>query len=48
VITAENINLDPIWPTDRTFNDLLKLGFADKIINSPDHPYVLQLRGVAD
>ena len=25
----------------------LKLGFAEKIINTPEHPYVLQLRGLA-
>ena len=27
---------------------LLKLGFADKIISKPEHPYVLQLRGLAE
>jgi len=27
---------------------LLKLGFADKIINTPEHPYVMQLRGLAE
>ena len=28
--------------------NLLKLGFADKIITTPEHPYVMQLRGLAD
>jgi hypothetical protein len=44
---AESINRDPIWP-DRAFNGFLKLGFADKIIDNEDHPYVRQLRGVLD
>jgi hypothetical protein len=47
VAIAEGINTQPSWPTDRSFNDLLKLGFADKIIDSESHAYVLQLRGLA-
>jgi hypothetical protein len=46
--TAEGINTEPVWPADKTFTDLLRLGFADKIINSPDHPYVLRLRGLTE
>jgi hypothetical protein len=48
VTPAEGINLEPIWPTDKTFTDLLRLGFADAIIDSPEHPYVLRLRGLAE
>jgi hypothetical protein len=49
VIAAEHMkDLEPIWPADRTLRDLLKLGFADKIIDTPEHPYVLQLRGLAE
>jgi hypothetical protein len=44
---AEAINRDPIWP-DKAFNEFLKIGFADKIIDNEDHPYVRQLRGVLD
>jgi hypothetical protein len=48
VAVAEDLkDIKPIWPTDKTFGDLLKLGFADKIIASPEHPYVRQLRGLA-
>jgi hypothetical protein len=47
VIAAEHMDLEPVWPADRTLSDLLKLGFEDKIIDTPEHPYVLQLRGVA-
>jgi len=48
VVVAEGINCDPSWPTDKTLPDLLKLGFADRIIASPEHEYVKQLRGLAD
>jgi hypothetical protein len=43
--TAESINREPIWP-DKTLGELLKLGFADRIIDNDNHPYVLQLRGI--
>jgi hypothetical protein len=48
VAVAEGINTEPMWPEDLNFQKLLKLGFADKIISSPEHPYVLQLRGLAE
>jgi len=48
VAIAENIKIAPTWPTDKTLRDLLRLGFADKIIASSEHPYVKQLRGIAD
>jgi hypothetical protein len=48
VAVAEGINTEPMWPEDLDFQKLLKLGFADKIISSPEHPYVLQLRGLAE
>jgi hypothetical protein len=47
VIKAEGIDTEPTWPADKTLRDLLKLGFADKIIDSDSHPYVMQLRGLA-
>jgi hypothetical protein len=48
VAVAEGINTEPMWPDDLDIRKLLKLGFADKIISSPEHPYVLQLRGLAE
>jgi hypothetical protein len=45
--TAEGIDHQPIWP-DKSFNELLKLGFADKIIDSEEHAYVRQLRGLTN
>ena len=48
VAVAEGIATKPIWPDDLDLRNLLKLGFADKIISNPDHPYVKQLRGLAE
>ena len=47
VETAEAINQAPIWPTD-TFSQLLKGGFADRIIDNEDHEYVRRLRGLVE
>jgi len=35
---------DPVWP-EHTFQDLLRIGFRDKIIQSLDHPVLKRLRG---
>jgi hypothetical protein len=48
VAIAEGINTEPLWPDDLNIGKLLKLGFADKIINTEGHPYVMQLRGLAE
>jgi hypothetical protein len=48
VAIAEGINTEPLWPGDLDIRKLLKLGFADKIINTPEHSYVMQLRGLAE
>jgi hypothetical protein len=48
VAVAENIKTEPMWPDDLDIRKLLKLGFVDKIISSPEHPYVMQLRGLAE
>jgi len=48
VAVAEGINTEPMWPDALDIGKLLKLGFADKIIASPEHDYVKQLRGIAD
>jgi hypothetical protein len=36
---------DPEWPVDKTFQDVLKLGFRDKVIRGGDHPVLRRLRG---
>jgi hypothetical protein len=52
VVVAEDMDTEPNWPTDKPladwFRSLLRLGFADKIISGPEHPYVKRLRGIAD
>jgi hypothetical protein len=43
---AEGENLsEPEWP-DKSFNELLTIAFADRIIMSEDHPVVRRLRGL--
>jgi hypothetical protein len=47
VCIAAGIKTDPVWP-DKSLPDLLKLGFAAKIIDTPEFEYVKRLRGIAD
>jgi hypothetical protein len=47
VDTAENIDKEPTWPKEN-FEQLLKLGFADRIVDNEDHHYVRRLRGIID
>jgi hypothetical protein len=35
---------DPDWPA-LPFSELLKIAFRDRIVDRPDHPVILQLRG---
>jgi len=35
---------DPVWP-EHSFQDLLRIGFRDKLIQSLDHPVLKRLRG---
>ena len=35
---------DPTWP-ELPFTELLKIAFRDRIVDRPDHPVILQLRG---
>jgi hypothetical protein len=37
---------EPVWP-EESFLDLLKLGFKNRMIEHPDHPMILKLRGLA-
>jgi hypothetical protein len=45
--TAEGIEIEPTWPKGE-FKELLKIGFADRIIDNQDHYYVRRLRGMLD
>jgi hypothetical protein len=35
---------EPVWP-DLSFEEILKIAFRDRIVDSPDHPLVQRLRG---
>jgi hypothetical protein len=37
---------EPVWP-EQTFQQLLEIAFRGRLINKPDHPVVLKLRGEA-
>jgi hypothetical protein len=45
VMQAEGEHPEPAWPA-QPFNELLKLGFGDRIIDSTDHPVLKELRGL--
>src|SRR5262249_54972410 len=47
VEAAENLKQDPVWPEKENLTDFLKLAFAGKVIDNPEHDYVRQLRGIA-
>jgi hypothetical protein len=34
---------DPEWPTDKTFNDILRIAFKDRLIETVDHPVIQRL-----
>ena len=44
---GENIPIEPSWPKE-SFEELLKIGFADVIVDNEDHYYVRRLRGIID
>jgi hypothetical protein len=48
VVTDEGINTQPLWPADLSLRNSLKLGFADKTIDTEDHYYMRQLRGLTE
>jgi hypothetical protein len=45
---AEGIHHEPLFPPDKTFEQLLKLAFEGRVIDNEEHPYVRQLRGLTD
>jgi len=45
VFEATGINVEPQWPDDLEFKDILRICFKDRFIDSIDHPFVQRLRG---
>jgi hypothetical protein len=37
---------EPVWPTDLSFSEVLKIAFRDRLVDRVDHPLVQRLRGV--
>jgi hypothetical protein len=44
IFEAESAIPDPIWP-DLSFNEIYRIAFKDRLINSADHPVIKRLRG---
>ena len=42
---AESVMSEPTWP-EKTYQDLIKLAFRDRLITSLDHPVIKRLRGL--
>jgi hypothetical protein len=34
---------EPEWPTDKSFNDILRIAFKDRVIETVDHPVIQRL-----
>jgi hypothetical protein len=45
MFAAESTIQEPTWP-DLPFQELLKIAFRERFINSPDHPIIKRLRGL--
>jgi hypothetical protein len=44
VVVARGDLGDPVWP-DRTFQELIKVAFGDKVINTMEHPVLREING---
>jgi hypothetical protein len=46
IFQAEGCIADPAWP-DLTFQEIIRIAFRDRLINSLDHPVIKHLRGLS-
>src|SRR5262249_41748413 len=46
ITVAETAMADPVWP-ELTYEQLIRIGFRDRMITIVDHPVVKRLRGLA-
>jgi len=44
IYQAETAIPDPVWPT-LSYPEIVRVAFRDRLINTPDHPVIKQLRG---
>jgi hypothetical protein len=45
-VDYEGPPVEPVFPQE-TFRELLMLGFKNRVVDRPDHPIILKLRGLA-
>jgi hypothetical protein len=46
IFEAQSSMSDPVWP-EQSFQELLRIGFRDRLVTSLQHPIVKRLRGLA-
>jgi hypothetical protein len=46
MFVAQSTIAEPVWP-EVTFQELIKLAFRDRLIDTIDHPVIKRLRGLA-
>jgi hypothetical protein len=46
IFEAASTLLDPVWP-ELTFNELVRIAFRGKLVDSLEHPVIKRLRGLA-
>jgi hypothetical protein len=44
---AQNLIADPAWPPDLKYQELLRIGYRDKLVTMQEHPLVKRLHGLA-
>jgi hypothetical protein len=45
ITVAESVMADPVWP-DRSFQELVRIAYRDRMITALDHPVIKRLRGL--
>jgi hypothetical protein len=46
ITEAESVMADPVWP-DLSYQELVRIGYRDRMVTAVDHPVVRRLRGLA-
>jgi hypothetical protein len=46
IFEAQGAIADPVWP-ELPFQELIRIAWRDKLVNTPDHPLIKRLRGLA-
>ena len=46
ITTAGIVMAEPVWP-ELSYEELLRIGYRDRMITMLEHPVILRLRGLA-